>query len=170
MHSIEEFYLGNATDDRGRSIEDIWTWNDYELESVHDYIQWLFPAKRPSDFNPDAPLLTDLDIAAFQSSRALQERLLKSFQRMLAFYGFQAIEREDVVVIERSPSWRECFPVWLSPGNHNHLRISRILACLRELGLGEHSRAFLETLEAVGREHANQISARTLDFWRTAAH
>lgn len=87
---------------------------------------------------------------------------------MLSFYGFQAIEQEDVVTIERGPKWRERVPVWLSPGNHNHLRITRILACLRCLGLGEYSRPFLETLEATRVAFPGVISDRTVEFWRSA--
>ncbi|MGK7944758.1 MAG: opioid growth factor receptor-related protein, partial [Microcystaceae cyanobacterium] len=49
--NLINFYLGNTVDHRGRKIEDIWQWNDHQLESVHDYIQWLFPLKEKSGFN-----------------------------------------------------------------------------------------------------------------------
>lgn len=118
-----------------RRIDEIWAWDDERLESVHDYIQWLFPSKRPSDFNPDAPLLNDADVAVFRASCALPERLLKSLRKMLQFYGLQPIENKDQGVIERAKNWTERSVVWVSPANRNHLRITRILACLRTLGL-----------------------------------
>ena len=37
------FYRLEGTDARGRSLEEIWTWEAGRLEAVHDYIQWLFP-------------------------------------------------------------------------------------------------------------------------------
>jgi hypothetical protein len=45
------FYLGNECDHRGRNIIAIWQWNNEQLETVHDYIQWLFPLKEKSAFN-----------------------------------------------------------------------------------------------------------------------
>jgi hypothetical protein len=168
MNRIEEFYLGQNTDGCGRTIEEIWAWDDEALESVHDYIQWLFPSKRPSDFNPDAPVLTDAVIDGFHASPELRDRLVKSFRRMLQFYGFRAIQRGDAVIIERGLNWRERFPVWLSAGDHNHLRITRILACLRTLGLSEYALAFVRALGEVRQEFPDAITSRTSEFWHSA--
>ena len=44
---IVTFYSGGA-DDRGRTLEQILAWADDRLESVHDYIQWVFPTIAPS--------------------------------------------------------------------------------------------------------------------------
>src|SRR5438067_2661486 len=51
------FYRGTDSDNMGRRIESIWGWDFTKLESVHDYIQWLFPLAKASQYNPDAPLL-----------------------------------------------------------------------------------------------------------------
>jgi Opioid growth factor receptor (OGFr) conserved region len=40
---IVSFYAGETPDSRGRKIEEIWNFNDRQLETVHDFIQWLFP-------------------------------------------------------------------------------------------------------------------------------
>jgi hypothetical protein len=53
---IVAFYLNQRPDSQGRMIEDIWLWDSHRLEYTHDYIQWLFPLKQKSRFNPDAPL------------------------------------------------------------------------------------------------------------------
>ena len=45
------FYRGSGTDHAGRRIDEILSWDDAALESVHDYIQWLFPLDEPSRFN-----------------------------------------------------------------------------------------------------------------------
>jgi hypothetical protein len=43
---------------RGRYLREIQEWPDDQLESVHDYIQWLFPLPEPSGFNVAAPALS----------------------------------------------------------------------------------------------------------------
>jgi hypothetical protein len=45
------FYRGQAPDDAGRWLKDIWEWDDEQLETTHDFIQWLFPLPEPSRFN-----------------------------------------------------------------------------------------------------------------------
>lgn len=169
MTALQQFYSGQRADDQGRKIEEIWAWDDARLESVHDYIQWLFPTRRRSDFNPLAPVLEDEDVVAFHGSRQLRERLLRSFDRILQFYGFELTENESALEVARSSSWPLRRADWLSPGNHNHLRITRILTCLRVLGLSAHSKVFYKALEQVARQHPGQVTARTLDIWRTAA-
>ena len=57
------FYRGEAADYQGRTLHDIWNWNDRRLEDRHDYIQVLFPLPEPSQFNARAPLLDDAALA-----------------------------------------------------------------------------------------------------------
>ena len=85
---LVQFYAGAAADARGRMIAVLWSWDDERLESVHEYIQWLFPLPEPSRFNDGAPLLTRADIAAFAARAELRDNLRRSLGRMLAFYGF----------------------------------------------------------------------------------
>src|SRR5581483_7741036 len=89
MSRLLDFYRGKGTDTEGRFVKDIWTWGDDELETVHNFIQWLFPLPEPSGFNPDAPLITEDDIATFKSDKLLQANVRKSFERMLAFFGLE---------------------------------------------------------------------------------
>jgi hypothetical protein len=56
MSLLLDFYRGLGTDTEGRLLTDILAWPDAEFEEVHDFIQWRFP--EPSQYNPDAPLLT----------------------------------------------------------------------------------------------------------------
>jgi hypothetical protein len=51
------FYSGVEPDHRGRYLHEIQKWPDDQLESVHDYIQWLFPLPERSGFNVSAPVL-----------------------------------------------------------------------------------------------------------------
>jgi hypothetical protein len=157
------FYRGDKPDAAGRHIADIWTWDHRRLEVIHDYIQWLFPLPEPSRFNPDAPLLTAADAAAFRRDPDLRVRLLRSLDVMLDFYG---LTREGHV-IQRGPAFAARGKTWLTPANHNYLRMTRILICLRHGGLENTARGFLVCLEEIASQEA-VISDRTLDFWREA--
>jgi hypothetical protein len=159
------FYSGQL-EGSGRKLADIWRFNDDELEGYHTYIQWLFPLTEPSSINFAAPVL-DVDvIAEFRKSPALQERLLVSFKLMLRFYGFEIDESEHNLRIIKSAAYPEKKKNWISYRNHNYLRITRILICLRLLGLEKYSIAFFACLEKVYAEEANEIGEVTLDFWR----
>src|SRR4051812_28735953 len=107
------------------------------MEAVHDFIQWMFPLREASRFNPDAPLVTEADIEAFRADPALRDSLGRSFGRFLAFLGL-AIEGGRVV---ESTDFARKRDVWRY-SNHNWLRISRVLTSLRILGLEDESRAF----------------------------
>lgn len=163
------FYRGEGTDGRGRSLEEIQAWTDEELEDVHDYIQWLFPLPEPSPVNPGAPLLDAKVIEQFRTDPELQAKLLRSFSRMLRFYGV-ALEGG---AIRELPDCAQRAQNWLSPGNHNHLRITRILRCAALCGLEEEARAFFAWLSTIyDRQRAKTwpaISPNTFEYWRNAA-
>jgi len=162
--TIVDFYSGKATDSSGRTLREIHAWDYDELEEVHDYIQWLFPLPEPSQFNPLAPVLDAGQIAIFQTDTGLRAQLLASFDKMLGFYGF---ERNNIT-ISRSNTWEERSRSWLKPGNHNHLRLTRILKSLSILGLKDYAQALLEALNRVFVEHSNAISGTTLGYWKRA--
>jgi hypothetical protein len=142
---IIEFYSGEEPDNRGRYLHDIQQWADDKLEAIHDYIQWLFPFPEASGFNLAAPILSQESIQEFRARRDLQERLRVSFLRLINFYGLEARSGEQITVT-RAPSFAAKATVWLSPGSHNHLRITRILRCLSVLGLESGGKSILRLL------------------------
>ena len=149
---ILAFYEGTGGDHRGRTLEEILAWSDAELETTHDYIQWLFPLREPSAFNPWAPVLTAADIAAFRSSPRLQERMRRAFRRMMQFYGFGG----------------RTLP-WLTAGNHNFLRLTRILTSLRLAGLEAEAQELFGHLKALYEAHPDVIGRLTWSYWQGAA-
>jgi hypothetical protein len=162
MSEIVEFYSGRKKDIQGRSIEDVWAYSDRQLEAVHNYIQWLFPLWTLGV--APAPLLDEETIAAFRAGPELRERLLRSFDMMLAFYG---LRREGTEVV-RGEEFPRKARNWLTPHNHNFLRITRILTCLRALGLETWSQAFFRCLEGIYGEWPNVIGAESMHYWREA--
>ena len=165
---LVRFYLGAEPDSSGRFIGDIRKWDHERLERTHDYIQWLFPSRNRSRFNSHAPTLDEEQIGDFQTDERLQAELIASFKQMLDFYGFMFREDDGCLSVERSPNWEARLENWLTPENHNFLRITRILTSLRTLGLVRHARALLAALEAVYKEYPDFIGNRTVGFWRSA--
>lgn len=160
------FYSGGV-DVRGRSLNEILNWGNDELEGVHDYIQWLFPLEEPSAYNPEAPILTPQDIATFRGSAELKSRLRMSLARMASFYGLSITDDYPVEFV-RTPGFRTRAADWARPGNHNHLRLTRILKCLGILGMQSEARALLLELENIHSQYSEWISNATLGYWRRA--
>jgi hypothetical protein len=168
---VVEFYTGAATDYRGRSLREIQLWPDDRLEAVHDYIQWLFPLPEPSPVNPLAPLLRKRTVEAFEARAELRENLRASLERMLRFYGLELRDGPPLDVI-RCGDFAVRAKNWLWAGNHNHLRITRILKCCGLLGLGAEARAFLERLEVIYQDEQHKphpvITGESMRYWRAA--
>lgn len=161
---LVQFYLGEIPNSSGRTIAEILNFSYEEQETIHDYIQWLFPLRQPSAFNPHAPVLSQKDIQSFRGSEVLQKRLLDALKKMLAFYGFEIQDGQIV----RSVDWEQR-KEWLTPHNHNYLRITRILTCLGLLGLEDYARAFFIALGSVYQEYGSRIGSKTWRFWSGAA-
>jgi hypothetical protein len=166
------FYSDTEPDHRGRYLHEIQEWTDEQLEAVHDYVQWLFPLPERSGFNVAAPVLTNDSIQEFRSRPVLQQNLRSSFLRMMTFYGLEVRSGEHMTVT-RAANFAAKATVWLSPGNHNHLRITRILRCMTLLALKAEAKAFFECLASIYADQQLKplpaIRFETFEYWRTAA-
>ena len=67
---IFAFIEGKGTDHLSRTIHEIWRFNDHEIETTHDYIQWLFPLDEKSKAVPQSPVLTQDEISSLRVSAA----------------------------------------------------------------------------------------------------
>lgn len=160
------FYSGGR-DSEGRTLDELLSWTNERLEAVHDYIQWMFPTAHPSGVNPWAPLITPETVEAFAHDEALRRRLRGAFERMLSFYGLvwrKARVELDVATFEARAA------TWLHPGNHNHLRLTRIMESLAALGLRSEAQALQQCLleRVCGGPGRGRVTPRTLEFWRSA--
>jgi hypothetical protein len=153
MANLISFYLNTGRDSGRRTLDEIWRMSDEELMDTHDVVQWLFPLTEPSMFNPDSPVLTEKQIAAFRDDARLQENLRKSFSRFVQVFGlvYDAGEVRQTRTVE----------IWMSL-NHNWLRFTRILKSLTTLGLNPEAMAFFRFLE---KKLGNVPS---MDYWRKA--
>ena len=90
------------------------------------------------------------------------------FIRMLQFYGFTLIETPEIIKCEYSSVFSERAKNWLTPNNHNFLRITRILISLRLLGLSEYAMAFYRILDELYSMIPDIISEKTYKYWTNA--
>jgi hypothetical protein len=171
MSRITDFYSGTLKHPRGVTIDAIWQWNAGQLEYEHTYIQWLFPLPEMSVAVPDSPILSTKDMERFKASPELRARLLKSFRLLLGFYGFAlryGPEQPDQPTIEPTDAFAERARRWLTTGNHNYLRITRILRSLTLLGLQREASEFFAVLQRVYLKNPDRIGPVSYEYWKNA--
>jgi hypothetical protein len=145
---LHGFLAGIGPDHHGRHIGAVLSFSDREIESIHDFIQWLFPLPEPSRAQPSAPVLSEQEIAAIRADAAAQAGLLAGRDRMLAFY------RES--------------RGWLCQSDHNHLRITRIIRSLRLLHGEEDAHAFYDAVMRWQADAGAPVAPGNLAFWHAA--
>jgi hypothetical protein len=160
---LVDFYAGRGTDFRGRTIEDVWRMSLDELEYTHDYIQWLFPLRERSAVQPNVPVLDDSAIAAF-ADPDMRGRLTRSAEVMARFYGFVMVDSR----LELATNAADRQAVWLTRGNHNFLRLTRIMKSLCALGLPDLAQKWLDALRGVYEKNPDVIGPETWRYWTTA--
>lgn len=163
--TLVAFYDGSGSDVRGRTLEEILQWDAGRLERSHDYIQTLFPLPEKSGINDLAPIINQEVFDAFHERPELKEKLRGAFKKMLWFYGFELVEEEDKLVVRPGPNIEEHSEFWNTRFDHNHLRITRIIRCLRVLGLEKEALAFYDTISC-----ASSVSSRSRMYWQRAAY
>ena len=70
--------------------------------------------------------------------------------------------------VVRGPNFCKASRNWAVRMDHNHLRITRILRCLRVLGLQKECDAFFAALKRVYDDPSISIGPRSLEFWTRA--
>ena len=167
QQQLIDFLKGSCPDDCGRTIKEIMRWPDGQLEKCHDYIQWVFPNRHQSHFNPGAPILDDDTISQLLECPAAIRNIQCLLMRLYSFYSFQIVTFKDgTYQLELSPDSTK--PWWITPGNHNYLRLTRILMTLNEMELQEDLFALSDMLDVLARKYHHFIGEKTLRFWRDA--
>jgi len=174
------FLRGVGCDSKGRTLSEILSWDHDQMERVHDYIQWVFPTHEHSKHNLGAPLLTPELQRRGKDDPVIVARLRTSFEWFCNFLGTEvvqevnAVDERDhataVVRVRKASHWESRVPICWSTrctGNHNWLRISRMLCCCRLLGLHAEAAGMLEFLDAIHAEgYPVEYSVR---HWRKQA-
>jgi len=169
MNEVAEFYKGAVVHPDGYTIGSILAADDYFLAVKHNFIQWLFPLKKASEAVPGSPILSSSEIQLFRKEPELRRGMMRSFHRMLQFYGFKiTVDNKGQPGIQRAENFDERRKDWLTPHNHNYKRISRMLESLSLLGLADAATMFFSALEEVYREYSSEIEWTTLSYWKEA--
>ncbi len=158
---LTSFYSGQTRNASGVTLDEILSWDDSRLEAMHDFIQWLFPLRTRSQFNPTAPVLDEPTRVIMAQDPLIRQNILRSLDRMLQFYGF---ERRPDGSIAPAPNHADRRAEWATPGNHNYLRITRILTNLNLMNYSVEAREFFAALDPIP-----EIDAGTKRIWRNAA-
>lgn len=171
QYALLDFYLASGTDNAGRTFDGVLALDYRALETSHDYIQWIFPLMTQSSSVSDAPRLDAAAVRVLQSSPIARARAIRALHRMLTFYGLDLDESDpDEPYVDRGTGWAGRSAHWVTPGNHNHLRLTRILMSLQLLGLAGYSSALFDCLESIYREHGGKIGKTTWEHWRRARY
>ena len=146
--NFEDFLTLKGKDFKGRTLQDIWSFSDSEIERVHDFIQVVFPLNKSSQAVFHRYYLNNQDlISQIKSNKEVTTNILKSSNWFFAF-------------LERNMYWNTKL-------DHNQLRITRVIECLRLLVSDEEADNFYNNVLELIKDN-NQVNKRTLDFWKNA--
>lgn len=143
------FLSKEGNDFKGRTLESIWSFSDEDIERTHDFIQILFPLNKPSE-------------SAFHGYYLDSEDLIEQIRS-------NSIARENIL---KSSNWYLSFltrNVWLWNRNydHNQLRITRVIECLRLLISEDEADKFYDDVLKIIKDD-NKINQTSLNFWKNA--
>ena len=143
-----KFLKNNESDFKGRSLSDIWSYNDEEIEKYHDFIQLIFPLNKQSRSAFHGYYLDkEEQIDIIKKDEGIKSNILKSSYWFLGF-------------LKRTNHWKSGY-------NHNQLRITRIIECLKLLVSDEEAKKFHNDVMSL-IDDENKINKVTTKFWQDA--
>ena len=154
------FFLGLALDSNRRSIHKILAFNEQEIENTHDFIQYIFPTIEKSNYNPNAPLISENLRRLFSENEVAQENFCKTCRLFLHFCGFRCAKSTELFVPKLGGSF-------LSRPGHNLLRITRVLNSLNQIGKESCSRKIFSQIEAFNNAYPGDIPKDTYIIWKS---
>lgn len=145
--NFKNFLLGKEADFKGRTIQEIWNFSDIQIERNHDFIQLIFPLNKKSQNVFHGYYLDNEDlINELKENHEIKENIIKSSFWFLSF-------------LKRNEHWKSKY-------DHNQLRITRVIECLRLLVGNDEADAFYTSVLALCPNSI--INKNTLEFWKNA--
>ncbi|WP_375409906.1 hypothetical protein [uncultured Methylobacterium sp.] len=145
---VHAFLAGQGRDGAGRLLDEVIAFDDAHIEGVHDFIQWCFPLPEASRAVAGAPVLDAGQAEAIRADPEAQAGLHRALDRMTRFYAGTS--------------------GWLRAHDHNHLRISRIIAAVRDLVGADRAAAFHAAVLARNAQAGSPINRESLRYWDSA--
>ena len=185
MSKIQDFLCNNSgVDHRGRTIEQILSFDDDLWNECHDFIQWLFPLPIKSKFfsGEDCTVLTEQDLTDLWENTLVQGTLVDCTNRFCKFLGLDLFMPFGAINflpfgtnytttryrVSLSKNFSSQSKYWLRTNDHNHLRINRMLQCLVLFGLENLAKEIFRCLVMIKCEFEDCISDETMVYWRNA--
>ena len=145
--NFKNFLLGKDPDFKGRMIDEIWSFTDVQIETNHDFIQILFPLNKKSQSSFHGYYLeTDELVQILKNDNLIRQNIIKSSEWFLSF-----LKRHDY---------------WKIGYNHNQLRITRIIECLRLIVDDKSANEFYESI--INICDPTKIDKKALFYWENA--
>ena len=145
--NFKTFLLAQEPDFKGRMIHEIWDYSDDAIESNHDFIQLIFPLNKKSKSVFHGYYLDKDDLVkSLKEDHNVQQNIVKSSKWFLSF-------------LKRNNHWKSNY-------DHNQLRITRVIECLRLLVGNKEADAFYQSV--IGLCSGSNINETTLGFWKNA--
>ena len=143
------FLSKEGNDFKGRTLESIWSFSDEDIERTHDFIQILFPLNKQSESAFHGYYLDSEDlIEQIRSNSIARENILKSSNWYLSFLTRNV--------------W-----LWNRHYDHNQLRITRVIECLRLLISEDEADKFYDDVLKIIKDN-NRVNQTSLNFWKNA--
>jgi len=144
-----DFLSNGGVDFEGRTLEMIWSFTDEEIESTHDFVQIIFPLDKPSQSTFHGNYLDSNELVnKIKDSSIAKENILKSSK-----WYFSFLKRNI---------W-----LWNRKYDHNQLRITRVIECLRLLSSDSEADKFYKDILKIIKDN-NKINETSLNFWKNA--
>ena len=145
---FSKFLKNEEPDFKGRVLQDIWNFTDDQIEHNHDFIQLIFPLNKPSQaVTNDLFLKSKEEINILKEDDIIKQNILKSKDWFTTF-------------LKNNNQWK-------SYSDHNQLRITRIIECLRLLVSDQKANQFYQDIiKMLGSK--NKVNNKTLKFWKNA--
>ncbi len=145
---FEKFLTNQGPDFKGRTLDEIWSYSDNEIESTHDFIQIVFPTNKPSQASFNKLYLSD---------QTLIDKLKNN--------------PKAIINLEKSAAWFLSFlnrnDAWKKGYDHNQLRITRIIESLRLLVSDEAADEFFKAILRLVKD-PTILNPSTMKFWENA--
>ena len=145
---IVEFLEVTGIDNHGRRLDQVVAENDEYWEYTHNFIQWLFPLDEESRSVRGSPVLEEEHMRAIRESESARNNLQRSVTRYKDF-------------LAGTTNWRSGY-------DHNHLRISRVIKCLRLLVDDQAADSFKYWVAGQLGNQIDSINAESKRYWRLA--
>jgi len=147
--TIIGFFRGAKHPEEGFTRDEALGWPNEAWEKCHSAVQWLFPLPEPSKMHPQAPVATPEDFEAIKADTSLSAKLSWNVGR------FETFLRDTD---------------WIHPGNHNLLRITRVIRCLTLAGVKLKAESFHRWCKYRVMERYDLKSDEVPEPWATTFH